>query len=232
MRTNKIFPEGLIGKKLGMTQIFNEEGESIPVTAIQVGPCFVLGVKDSAKDGYSAVQLGFDKKEVKRANKPDTGHFAKAGKGAFYCVKEVRCDVEQLGWGELGKELGVTDAFNVGQKVDVSGVSIGRGFSGVVRRYRVAGQPASRGTHEYFRHIGSIGCRKSPGRVFKNRKMPGQHGNSPVTIQNLKVVGIREEDNVILVKGAVPGAKDGYVVVRRSLKGLTADNYKAPAQAA
>jgi large subunit ribosomal protein L3 len=147
------------------------------------------------------------------------GHMAKAGKGAFYHIKELRCDVDSLGWKELGQELKVGDVFQEGNVVDVSGVTIGKGFQGVFRRFNNAGgQPATRGTHEYKRHLGSIGNRKFPGRVFKNKKMPGRMGNDNVTIQNLQVIGVQPEDNILLVRGGIPGARGGLVVVRKAIK--------------
>ncbi|RMG42790.1 MAG: 50S ribosomal protein L3 [Candidatus Dadabacteria bacterium] len=219
MTTEKVYPEGLIGKKIGMTQIFTDDGSCVPVTVLRVGPCYVTAVKTREKDGYSAVQLGIEPKKQQRVNKAMRGHFAKAGKGAFYHVREVRCDVDALGWGTLGQELKPEDVFEEGEKVDVTGYSIGRGFSGVVRRFGVRGQPATRGTHEARRNIGSVGCRKFPGRIWKNQKMPGHMGNAKVTVQNLKVMGIRPEENVVLVKGAVPGAKGSLVIIRRAVKG-------------
>jgi len=218
MTTQRVYPEGLIGKKLGMAQVFADDGACIPVTVLEVGPCYVLNVKSGERDGYAAVQLGFQEKKAQRVNKPQSGHFAKSARGAFSHVREMRCDVEALGWTKLGQELKAVDVFEEGELVDVSGTSIGRGFSGVVRRFRVRGQPATRGTHKVRRNIGSIGCRKFPGRVWKNQKMPGHMGNAKVTVQNLKVVGIRPEENVILVKGAVPGSKGGLVVVKRAMK--------------
>lgn len=220
MSTKRIHPEGLLGKKLGMTQIFTQDGQTVPVTVIQVGPCFVLDVKTASRDGYSAVQLGFEPKKAQRVNKPLTGHMAKAGKGAFYHIKEVRCDTEGLGWTNLGQELRVADVFQEGNIVDIAGVTIGKGFQGVFRRFNNAGgQPATRGTHEYKRHLGSIGNRKFPGRVFKNKKMPGRMGNLNVTAQNLKVVGVNAEENILLVKGGIPGARGGLVVIRKAKKG-------------
>ncbi len=219
MSTERLHPEGLLGKKIGMTQIFTKEGECVPVTAIQVGPCYILEVKSKEKHGYSGVQLGFEPEKAQRLNKAETGHMAKAAKGAFSHVREMRCDVERLGWTTPGQEIKVADIFSDGQLVDISGVSIGRGFSGVVRRYHVKGQPATRGTHEYRRHIGAVGCRKYPGRIFPGKHMPGQMGNASATIQNLKIVGVRAEDNVILVRGGVPGAEGGIVVVRKAIKG-------------
>ena len=144
MTTNKLHPEGLLGKKLGMTQVFAEDGSSVPVTIIQAGPCVVVGVKSQDKHGYQALQLGFEPKKNQRMNKAELGHFRKAAKGGFYHVAEVRCESEHLGWNTLGKELTVTDVFEAGEKVDVSGTSIGRGFAGVVKKFDVRGQPKSR----------------------------------------------------------------------------------------
>ncbi len=222
MSSKKLYPEGLLGKKLGMTHVVDEEGRCIPVTVVQVGPCYVLGVRDLEKNGYSAVQLGFEPKKAQRVSKPEMGNFAAAGKGAFYHVNEIRCEAEQLGWNSLGKELRVGDVFKDGEFVDVTGISIGRGFAGVVKRFRVKGQPATRGTHEYRRNIGSVGCRKTPGRIFKNYKMPGHMGNERVTVQNLKVIAVRAEDNVLLVRGGIPGSKGGLVTIRKAVK-----SYKA-----
>ena len=225
MVMEKIYPEGLLGKKLGMTQVFAEDGRAIPVTVIHVGPCYVLGVRSKEKNGYQGVQLGFDPKKSSRCNKAEMGHFSKAEKGAFYHVKEIRCDNSALGWTSLGQELKVAEVFKAGECVDVTGNSIGRGFAGVVKRFKVKGQPATRGTHEYFRHIGSIGCRKTPGRVFKNKSMPGHMGNEVVTVQNLEVVAVNAEENLLLVKGGTPGAKNAILVIRKAIK-----SYITPAQ--
>lgn len=219
MSAEKVHPEGLLGKKLGMTHIYTEAGECVPVTVIQTGPCYVLQVKTPDKDGYSAVQLGFAPKKQQRVNKPGMGHFAKAGKGAFYHVREVRCEAEALGWNNLGKELRVEAVFKNGERVDISGVSVGLGFSGVFRRHHMKGQPSTRGTHEDRRNIGAIGCRKFPGEVFKGKRMAGHEGDKNVTIQNLTVMGVRADDNVLLVKGGIPGAKGGLVIIRKAIKG-------------
>ncbi len=218
MAVNKKYKEGLLGKKLGMTQIFTEDGSCVPVTVVQVGPCYVLSLREKNTHGYTAVQLGFEPKKQQRLNKPELGHFAKAGKGAFCHVKEVRCDVESLGWNEVGKELLVADVFQGGEFVDITGVSIGRGFQGVMKRHHMHGQPSTRGTHEDRRNIGSIGCRKTPGRVIKGKRMPGHMGNESVTVQNLEVVKVQAEDNIILVKGGIPGAKGGLIEIRKSVK--------------
>jgi large subunit ribosomal protein L3 len=218
MTTSKHYPEGLLGKKLGMTQVFTAEGQSIPVTIIQAGPCYVLDVRGQEEHGYNAVQFGFEPKKSQRCNKAELGQFKKAGQGAFYHVKEVRCDAPSLGWNEVGKEVTVSDVFKDGEIVDVSGVSIGRGFQGVVRRHGMKGQPMTRGTHEVRRHVGAIGCRKFPGRVFKGQRMPGRMGGDSVTVQNLQVVGVKPEENILLVKGGIPGARGSFVVIRKAVK--------------
>ena len=208
---------GLIGKKLGMTQFYNAEGNVIPVTVVQTGPCVVVQKKDTTKDGYSALQVGFGSKKNQRVNKPMQGHMAKAGKGAFQVLKEFRLeDVSQY---EVGQEIKVADLFKVGDRIDVAGVSKGHGFTGVIKRWSFGGFPGSHGTHEYFRHGGSIGNRSFPGRVRKGKKMAGHWGNELVSTQNLEVVDVRPDEDLMLVKGAVPGAKHGVVIVRRAAKG-------------
>lgn len=207
---------GLIGRKVGMTQFYNAEGNVIPVTVIETGPCVVVQKKETAKDGYNALQVGFGSKKAQRVNKPMQGHMAKAGKGAFEVVREFRlADVSQY---EIGQEIKVADMFKAGDRIAVSGTSKGHGFSGVIKRWSFAGFPGSHGTHEYFRHGGSIGNRSYPGRVRKGKKMAGHWGNEQVSIQNLEVVDIRPEENLMLVKGAVPGAKRGVVIVRSAAK--------------
>jgi len=207
---------GLIGRKVGMTQFYNAEGNVIPVTVIETGPCVVVQKKETAKDGYNALQVGFGSKKAQRVNKPMQGHMAKAGKGAFEVVKEFRlADVSQY---EVGQEIKVADLFKAGDRIAVAGTSKGHGFSGVIKRWSFAGFPGSHGTHEYFRHGGSIGNRSFPGRVRKGKKMAGHWGNEQVSIQNLEVVDIRPEENLMLVKGAVPGAKRGVVIVRSAVK--------------
>lgn len=218
MSSSKTYTEGLLGKKLGMTQVFTPEGASVPVTIIQAGPCYVLDVRGQDVHGYSAVQFGFEPKKSQRCTKAELGSFKKGGQGAFYHIKEVRCDVQGLGWGEVGKEIKVGDVFKDGEVVDVSGVSIGRGFQGVVRRHGMKGQPMTRGTHEVRRHVGAVGCRKFPGRIFKNQRMPGRMGGDNVTVQNLQVVGVRPEENILLVRGGIPGARGSLVVIRKAMK--------------
>jgi large subunit ribosomal protein L3 len=207
---------GLIGKKIGMTQFYNADGNVVPVTLIQTGPCVVVQKKESAKDGYNALQVGFGRKKSQRVNKPEQGHMAKAGKGAFEVLKEFRLDdVSQY---ELGQEIKAGDLFKPGDRVDVSGTSKGHGFTGVIKRWSFGGFPGSHGTHEYFRHGGSIGNRSFPGRVRKGKKMAGHWGNEQISVQNLEVVDIRPEADLLLIKGAVPGARQGIVVVRQAMK--------------
>jgi large subunit ribosomal protein L3 len=208
---------GLIGKKVGMTQFYNAEGNLVPVTVVQTGPCVVVQKKENARDGYNALQVGFGSKKSQRVNKPVQGHMAKAGKGAFAVLKEFRLD--DVSKYEVGQELKVNELFKVGDRIDVAGISKGHGFTGVIKRWSFAGFPGSHGTHEYFRHGGSIGNRSYPGRVRKGKKMAGHWGDEQVSIQNLEVVEIRAEQDLMLIKGAVPGAKQGIVIVRLAAKG-------------
>jgi len=208
---------GLIGKKVGMMPFYNADGNVIPVTVIETGPCVVVQKKENAKDGYSALQVGFGSKKSQRVNKPERGHMAKAGKGAFEVLKEFRAeDVSQY---QVGQEIKVGDLFKAGDLIDVAGISKGHGFTGVIKRWSFGGFPGSHGTHEYFRHGGSIGNRSFPGRVRKGKKMAGHWGNERISTQNLEIVAVRPEENLLLVKGAVPGAKRGVVIVRRAVKG-------------
>lgn len=208
---------GLIGRKVGMTQYYNAEGNVIPVTVIEAGPCVVVQKKEAASDGYNAVQVGFGEKKNQRVNKAMQGHMAKAGKGAFAVLREFRLDdVSQF---SVGQEIKVGDLFKAGDLIDVAGTSKGHGYTGVIKRWSFAGFPGSHGTHEYFRHGGSIGNRSYPGRVRKGKKMAGHWGDEMVSTQNLEVVDVRAEQNLMLIRGAVPGAKQGVVIVRRAVKG-------------
>lgn len=221
MTTEKIFPKGLLGLKVGMTQVFTADGEAIPVTVIQTGPCFVLQVIEKGQQGYDGVKLGFVSKKRSRVSKPEAGLFAKSGTDAFQYVREIRCNPKELGWDSVGAEIRVDQVFGDGDIVDVSGTSVGKGFQGVVRRFHAKGQPATRGTHEYRRHIGSVGCRKFPGRIFKNKRMPGRMGGAAVTLQNIQVVGVKPEQNLLMVKGGIPGSKGGLVIIRKAIKSST-----------
>jgi large subunit ribosomal protein L3 len=199
-----------------MTQFYNAEGNVIPVTVIQTGPCVVVQKKESATDGYNAIQVGFGSKKNQRVNKPEQGHMAKAGKGAFEVLKEFRLDdVSQF---QIGQEIKAADLFKAGDRIDVSGTSKGHGFTGVIKRWSFAGFPGSHGTHEYFRHGGSIGNRSYPGRVRKGKdgRPLGQRTDLRTKPRGRRH---RPENNLMLVRGAVPGAKQGIVVVRRAVKG-------------
>lgn len=208
---------GMIGKKIGMTQLFAADGSMVPVTVIETGPCVVVQKKEAAKDGYSAIQIGFGGKKSQRLNKAEQGHMGKAGKGGFRVLREFR--LEDVSKYEVGQELKVGDLFKPGDRVDVAGTSKGRGFAGVIKRWGFSGFPASHGTHEYFRHGGSIGNRSFPGRVFKGKRMAGHWGDERISVQNLEVVAVRPEENLLLVKGSVPGAKRGILLVQQAVRG-------------
>ena len=206
---------GIIGRKIGMTQIFLEDGSAVPATVIEAGPCKVVQKKTKEKDGYDALQLGFLPKNEKRVNKPLSGHFKKAGTGTFTLLREFR--MEDVGGVELGQEV-TLNLFKAGDVVDVTGLSKGRGFAGVIKRHKFHGFPASRGTHEYFRHGGAVGMHSYPARVFKGMKMPGHYGNERVTVQNIRVIDIKEDQNLILLQGGIPGARHGFVFIRSASK--------------
>jgi len=210
---------GLIGKKLGMTQIFASTGELIPVTVIQAGPCTVVQTKTAATDGYAALQLGFGEKKAPRATKAYRNHCVKAGKGVFAVVREFTPGSDASY--SVGQEVTLEQIFKTGDRIDITGTSKGRGYAGVIKRHGFSGFPGSHGTHEYFRHGGSIGNRSFPGRVFKGKRMAGQFGNERVTTQNLEVVAVRAEEHLLLVRGCVPGARNGTVIIRPAIKGKT-----------
>jgi large subunit ribosomal protein L3 len=207
---------GLIGRKLGMTQVYTEDGVLVPVTVIQAGPCTVVGTRRAERDGYAAAQVGFGPLKAERLSKARRGQFEKAGTAAFRVLREFRVADGDDGVPAVGTEIGVSDVFEPGQLVHVSGVSKGRGTAGVIKRHRFSGFPASHGTHEYFRHGGSIGNRSYPGRVFKGKRMAGRLGAERITTRNLVVVALRPEEHLILVRGAVPGARNGTVVLTRA----------------
>lgn len=207
--------KALIGKKIGMTQIFTSEGAVVPVTVLQAGPCVVTQKKTVESDGYNAVQLGFQKElKDQKVTKPMAGHFKKAGVDAQRFLKEFR--VENIEQFNIGQEIDAT-LFAEGDIVDIQGVSIGRGFQGVVKRYGFSGGPASHGSH-FHREPGSIGMCEFPGETLKGKKMPGHMGNKNVTIQCLEVVKVMPEKNILLVKGAVPGHKNGIVYIKETVK--------------
>lgn len=210
---------GILGKKVGMTQIFVASGNRVPVTVIKCDPNVVLEVKTNETHGYNAVQLGYDDQKPQRLNKPDLGRFTKHELAPKKFVKEIRLAADAGVDYKVGDEVKITDVFKVGDPIDATGISKGKGFQGVMKRWNFSGaQTETHGTHEYFRHGGSIGNRLTPGRVIKGRKMAGQMGNKQVTVQNLKIVEIDEEQNLIMVQGGVPGAVNSYVTIRYAAK--------------
>ncbi len=208
---------GLIGTKVGMTHVYDAKGEMVPVTVVRTGPCTVTQVRTRERDGYDAVQLGFDVREEKKVNKPDRGHARASGKPGYRILREWR--VSEPAQYQVGQEIKVTELFNDGDIVDVVGTTKGRGTAGVVKRYGFGGHRATHGTHESFRGPGSIGARSYPGRVWKNKRMDGHMGDVRRTIPNLKVVAVRADDDVLLVRGGLPGPTGGYVLIRRAVKG-------------
>ena len=208
--------KGLIGKKVGMTQIFDEKGMIIPVTVIEAGPCVVAQVKTVETDGYNAIQLGFGEVKSHKVNKPQAGHFAKANVEAKKHLREFRLDsIEGI---KVGDEL-KADVFAAGDKIDVQGTSKGKGFQGVIKRHGQSRGPMGHGSM-YHRRPGSMGPTSTPGRVFKGKKLPGHMGRVTVTIQNLDVVKVDLDKNVILVKGSVPGAKGAILKIKSAVKAM------------
>jgi large subunit ribosomal protein L3 len=206
-------PGGILGRKLGMTRIFDADGTVVPVTVIEAGPCFVVQKKSSAKDGYEALQLGFDRRPLAKCNKPEKGHLEKHGsKSGFAWLREIRVDSAE-GF-EPGQEITV-EQFAIGDRLDVVGTSIGKGFAGTVKRWHFHRGPMSHGSMSH-RAPGSIGASAYPSRVIKGKKLPGHMGNARVTVKNLEVVDVRPEDHLLLVKGAVPGPKRGFLFIRKA----------------
>ncbi len=205
-------PGGIIGKKLGMTRIFNPGGLVVPVTVIEAGPCFVVQPKTGAKEGYEALQVGFERRSLGKVNRPLKGHFERHGsKTGFRYLRELR--LKEAGSFEPGQEITVSQ-FAIGDRVDITGTSKGRGFTGTVKRHGFRVGPMSHGSMSH-RAPGSIGASAEPSRVIKGKKLPGRMGNARVTVKNLEVVDVRPEENLLLVKGAVPGPPHGLVLVRK-----------------
>ncbi len=208
---------GVIGRKVGMTQVIEADGTVIPCTVVRADAT-VVGKRTQEKDGYDAVILGLGERKEKHTNKALGGFYKKAGVSAKRELVELRCTAEEAAALEVGSALNIADIFVEGQFVDVQATSKGKGFAGVMKRHNFAGAPGAHGTHEYFRHGGSIGTNMTPGRVFKGRKMPGQMGNKTVSVLNQKIVKVLADDSLVLVKGGIPGGKNSLVVVRGAVK--------------
>lgn len=206
--------KGILGKKIGMTQIFDEAGKVIPVTVVEAGPCVVIQKKTVETDGYDAVRVGFYDVREKLVNKPEKGQFEKAGVSVKRYVKELR--LEDISGLEVGSEI-KADIFAAGEKIDVTGTSKGKGFAGVIKRWHASRGPETHGS-KYHRAVGSMGASSFPSRTFKNKHMPGHMGNKKATMINLEVARVDADRNLILVKGAVPGPKKGLVIIRNSVK--------------
>jgi large subunit ribosomal protein L3 len=210
---------GLLGRKIGMTQVFHDDGSALGCTAVSVGPCVVVAKRTVEKHGYSAVQLGFEETPVRLLTRPATGYFKKAGvEKPLRVLREVRLEAKDLEKYEIGTTLRASEVFKTGDVVDVVGTSKGKGYQGVMKKHRMAGDSATHGTHEFFRHGGSIGCRLTPGRVHKGKRMSGLMGNVKNTSSDLVVVKILDDKNVVLVKGAIPGGANGLVLIKGSVK--------------
>ena len=206
--------QGIIGRKLGMTQIYSEYGDALPVTLVEAGPCVVVQKKTMKNDGYIALQLGFAEKKLHRVNKPIQGHYEKHNAVPCYFLKEFR--VDESDEYEEGQKINI-DIFKPGDIVDVTGTSKGKGFAGVVKRWGFGGGPKSHGSN-FHRAPGSMGASATPARVMKGRKLPGRMGGNRVTVQNIKVVEVKPEQNLILLKGAIPGCKKGIITIKSSIK--------------
>jgi large subunit ribosomal protein L3 len=203
--------KGLLGKKMGMTGLFTPDGRYVPVTVIETGPCVVTQIKTRSRDGYDALQLGFSEKKENRVNRPLKGHFKKSGERCFRYLREF--PVENPEEYSLGQEI-TLEMFSVGERVDVVGTTKGRGFSGVIKRHGFHRGPMTHGSKN-IRRPGSIGCSATPSKVIKGKKLPGQYGNVRQTARNLEIVDIRADDNMLLIKGAVPGSQSGLVTVNK-----------------
>jgi large subunit ribosomal protein L3 len=209
--------KGILGKKVGMTQIFDQKGEVVPVTVIEAGPCFVAQIKTDERDGYSAVQMGFEEAKPKSLTRPRLQHLEKSNLSPLRFLREVRMPADEIAQFEEGQKVTV-DLFEEGEFVDVTGTSKGRGFAGVVKRHGFRGGPKTHGQSDRLRAPGSIGACTTPGRVFKGKRMPGRMGGERVTVQGLKVVMVDPERNLLAVRGAVPGAKNGLLMIRQARK--------------
>lgn len=206
--------KGILGKKLGMTQVFDDKGRMLPVTVVEAGPCVVVQKKTAVRDGYDALQIGFSETKERRLNRPLLGHLKKAGAKPLRLLREIR--VDNIDDFQVGQEIKV-DIFSPGERVDVTGTSKGHGFAGVIKRHGTRRGPMSHGS-KYHRRVGSMNAATLPSRVFKGKKMPGRMGGERVTVQGLELVRVDPERNLLLIKGSVPGVRGSYVMVRSSHK--------------
>ncbi len=208
--------KAILGEKLGMTQVFDDESRAIPVTVVKAGPVHVVQVKTVENDGYNAIQISYGEVKQSKVNKPTAGHFAKAGVAPAAHLVEIKVDDPEEY--EVGQEIKVTEVFEAGIRADVSGVSKGKGFAGVMKRHNFSGQGASHGNHKTHRAPGAIGACATPARVFRGKRMPGRMGGEKVTTLSLEVAGVDEERGLLLLKGSVPGPKGSVVLVREAVK--------------
>ena len=209
---------GILGKKIGMTQVFDESGAAIPATVVQAGPCPIVQIKTKENEGYNAIQLGFGHRNENKMNRPEHGHFKKASITPYRYLRELRVATTE------GLSVGAvidTGIFSAGDSVDVTGISKGRGFMGVVKRWGFAGGKKSHGGEQDLRRPGSIGASATPSRVFKGTRMPGRHGGKQVTVQNLQVIQADPGRNLLLIKGAIPGPPNGLIVIKKAVKGVS-----------
>lgn len=209
---------GIVGKKLGFSQVYDADGSVRRVTVVDTSPVTVVAKRTVEKDGYVALVLGIGERKEKRTKKPQAPLFKKAGISPKQTLRELRCEAEFADKFEVGKPMNLSEIFKEGERVDAQGQSRGRGFTGVIRRWSFAGMVSSHGTHEYFRHGGSIGTNMTPGRTLPNVKMPGHYGAETVSILNMKVVKVDAEKNLLLIEGGIPGSKNSLVMVRRTVK--------------
>jgi len=219
MPSNRI---GLLGKKIGMTQMFTPQGDRIGVTVVHVGNCVILGKRTIEKDGYSAVQIGYGEKPLRLCTKPELGLYSKLNVKPARIVREFRLDPKQVDALEVGKSVAPSAIFKPLTFVDVVGQSKGKGFQGVVKRHHMAASVASHGSHEFFRHGGSIGCRLTPGRVHKGKRMTGHMGDERVTVESVALIEVRDAEGLLVLRGSVPGCNNSYITVRNATKRLGA----------
>lgn len=209
---------GLLGKKLGMSQVFTEHGNRVGVTIVHAGKCVVLGKRTPDKDGYAAVRIGYGEKPLRLANRPEKGLADKLSVAPQRYVREFRLDAKQLDQFEVGKPVALSAVFKPGTFVDVVGTSKGKGFQGVIKRHHMGASRNTHGTHEFFRHGGSIGCRLTPGRVHKGKRMTGHMGDVRRTVESVALMEVRDEEGLLVIRGSVPGGKNGFVMVKNATK--------------